>query len=132
MLKWRALWVFTGKPTECQPYEEGLEPLRTRYICNDDDGRLLMKWKSIRRRTSMQEEPEEVHVAFSRSFVASVMSIHYQLHPEYYTDGKLLDRFLNVVDIQNIEDAVSDHSPRMDSNWINRVANCFSSRRKTP
>lgn len=98
---------------------------------DSNQARWVPQWQGMNHSHPMEEKPKGSEIAVFRNFVAKVMSLYNQLHPDYHTDCQRRDRLLDAVDLPAIENSLRDRTPRICQQLINRVANRMSSRKKT-
>lgn len=131
MLSGDALSYFSSKIEGCSSYQEATMLLRRWYNSDEKRARILKAWQSMQLSDKMSKAPHESEVSVFRNFVARLMSLQKQLHPNYHSDEFIRDRLLTTVDIPSIQVTLRDRVPRSIHRAVNRIANQLSDKPKT-
>ncbi len=127
MLCGEALNRFTSLNAHNLSYIELKEKLLSHFISEEQKGRMLTMWQSMRLSDAMRAEPDKSELEIFRQFSYKLSQIQQQLDTPYRHDNFLRDQLMISVDIPNIQQLLKERVPRTSQQAINRVATFLSS-----
>lgn len=122
-----ALTYFSALPNQGNSYSMMKDNLMSYYTSEEQKGRVLSNYQSMRLSEAMRNDPEKSELQVFRQFTNKLSRLQQQLDTIYHNDTFLRDQLIISTDIPHVQKLLRERLPRTSQQAINRIATHLSS-----
>ena len=126
MLRHDAMKFYSENVTKNDSYAEVLEKLKDHYTSEEQKGRMLTTWQSMRLTTFIQQNENLSEMDAFRQFTNKLNKIQKQLSSNYQHDFILRDQLILATDLDEIQRALRERIPTTAKEPQNKIATFLS------